>query len=94
VTFDLFCYGRLPRITIQQMYSSATKTHKQELEVLLRGWLSELAEEAAAKHGLHSEQLIAINEVLARIDDAVLTRLRLSESPASFAAYTHRCWKH
>ena len=71
----------------------AETTHKQELEALLRGWLSELAEEAAAKHGPHSEQVIAINEVRARIDDAVLPKLRLSESPASFAAYAHRCWK-
>lgn len=51
----------------------------QRLRDLLRGWLEQLAADAARQHGPESAQFAAITYMQANLDDAALSNLRLAD---------------
>jgi hypothetical protein len=51
----------------------------QNLKDLLCRWLAQLADDAAEKHGVDSEQFMVIAHMQANIDDVTLSNLRLAD---------------
>jgi hypothetical protein len=57
---------------------AGTETN-QNVKDLLCGWLAQLADDAAERHGINSQQFMTIAHMQANLDDVTLSNLRLAD---------------